>query len=76
MKSNTVVTSGSFRAVPMADQLMSVKPTEGPIELAYLLRWIIYSSDEEFERVLAEHEKQRHMNEIKEAGNDYEIQET
>ena len=59
MKSNTAVTSGSFRAVPMADQLMSV-----------------YPSDEEFERALAEHKKQRHMNEIKEAGNDYEIQET
>ena len=75
MKSNTVATSGNFRAVPLADQLMSVKPTEGPIGLAYLLRWI-YPSDEEFERALAEHKKQRHMNEIKEAGNDYEIQET
>ena len=75
MKSNTAVTSGSFRAVPMADQLMSVKPTEGPIGLAYVLQWI-YPSDEECERALAEYKKQRHTNEIKEAGSDYEIQET
>lgn len=72
MKSNTLVTSGSFRAVSLAEQLMSVKPTEGPIGLPYLLQWI-YPSDEECERALAEHKKQRHTNEIKEAGNDYEI---
>lgn len=69
MTSNTVETSNNFRAVPLADQLVSVKPIKGPIETTLALRRI-YSTYDEF---LAEYKKQRHMNEIKEAGNDYEI---
>lgn len=34
MKSNTAETSGNFRAVPLADQLVCVKPIKGPIEMA------------------------------------------
>ena len=68
MTSNTVETSGSFRAVSLADRLVSVQPIEGPIGLAYALRRI-YSSDEEW----AKQKKEWHMQEIKEAGNDYEI---
>ena len=75
MKSNTLATSGNFRAVPLAEQLMSVKPTEGPGEIVGALR-PIYSTFDKYEQAWAEHKKQRHMNEIKEAGNDYEIQET
>ena len=72
MKSNTAATSGNFRAVPMADQLVSVKPIKGPVEIADSLR-TIYSSYDEFVHAWAEQKKQWHMEEIKEAGNDYEI---
>lgn len=68
MTSDTVETSGSFRAVALADRLVSIQPIEGPIGLAYALRRI-YSSDEEW----AKQKKRWHMEEIKEAGNDYEI---
>ena len=68
MTSNTVETSGSFRAVSLADRLVSVQPIEGPIGLAFALRKI-YSSDEEW----AKQKKEWHMEEIKNAGNDYEI---
>ena len=64
MTSNTVETSNNFRAVPLADQLVSVKPIKGPIETTLALRRI-YSTYDEF---LAEYKKQRHMNEIKEVG--------
>lgn len=74
MTSNTVETSGSFRAVPLADQLVSVKPIKGPIEIADALRRIYSGHDEfDFEQVWTEQKKQRHMEEIKEAGNGYEI---
>lgn len=74
MTSNTVETSGSFRAVPLADQLVSVKPIKGPIGIADALRQIYSGHDEfDFERVWTEQKKQWHMEEIKEAGNDYEI---
>lgn len=66
--SNTVETSGSFKAVSLADRLVSVQPIEGPIGLTYALRRI-YSSDEEW----AKQKKEWHMEEIKEAGKDYEI---
>ena len=72
MTSSTAATSGNFRAVPLADQLVSVKPTKGPIGLAWALRRI-YSTDDEYEQAWAEQKKQWHMEEIKEAGNDYEI---
>ena len=68
MTSDTVETSGSFKAVSLADRLVSVQPIEGPIGLAYALRRI-YSSDEEW----AKQKKEWHMEEIKNAGNDYEI---
>lgn len=68
MTSDTVETSGSFRAVSLADRLVSVQPIEGPIGLAYALRRI-YSSDEEW----AKQKKEWHMEEIKNAGKDYEI---
>lgn len=71
MTSNTVETSSNFKAVPLADQLVGVKPIKGPIEMALALRWI-YSTDDVLQ-ASAEYKKQRHMNEIKEAGNDYEI---
>ena len=74
MKSNTVATSGNFRAVPLAEQLVSVKPITGPIGIADTLRQIYSGHDEfDFERVWTEQKKQWHMEEIKEAGNDYEI---
>lgn len=74
MTSNTAETSGSFRAVPLADQLVSVKPIKGPVELSYALRRI-YSNDDEFDfdEEWAKQKKRWHMDEIKEAGNDYEI---
>ena len=72
MTSNTAETSGSFRAVPLADQLVSVKPIKGPVGLAWAIRRI-YSTDDEYEQAWAEQKKQWHMEEIKEAGNDYEI---
>ncbi len=72
MKSNTAVTSGNYRAVPLADQLVCVKPIKGPIEMALALRRI-YSIHDKLEQELAEYKKQRRMDEIKEAGNDYEI---
>ena len=75
MTSNTTETSRNFRAVPLADQLVGVKPIKGPIEIAWALRRI-YSTYDERVQALAEYKKQRHMNEIKEAGSDYEIQET
>lgn len=68
MKSNTVGTSGNFKAVSLADQLVSVQPMEGPVGLAYALKRI-YSSDEEW----AKQKKEWHMDEIKNAGKDYEI---
>lgn len=74
MTSNTVETSGSFRAVPLADQLVSVKPIKGPIEIAPALRQIYSGHDEfDFELAWTEQKKQWRMDEIKEAGNDYEI---
>lgn len=72
MKSNTAATSGSFRAVPLADQLVSVKPIKGPGEIVDALR-AIYSTFDKYEQAWAEQKKQWHMEEIKEAGNDYEI---
>lgn len=72
MKSNTAETFGNFRAVPLADQLVCVKPIKGPIEMALALRRI-YSIHDKLEQELAEYKKQRRMDEIKEAGNDYEI---
>ncbi len=75
MTSNTAKTSGNFRAVPLADQLVGVKPIKGPIEMALALRQI-YSIHDKLEQELTEYKKQRHMNEINETGNDYEIQET
>lgn len=72
MTSNTAETSGSFRAVPLADQLVSVKPIKGPVGLAWAIRRV-YSTDDEYEQAWAEQKKQWHMEEIKEAGNDYEI---
>lgn len=72
MTSNTTETSGNFRAVPLADQLVGVKPIKGPIEIAWALRRI-YSTYDERVQELAEYKKQRRMDEIKEAGNDYEI---
>lgn len=72
MTSNTAETSGSFKAVPLADQLVSVKPIKGPIGLAWAIRRV-YSTDDEYEQAWAEQKKQWHMEEIKEAGNDYEI---
>jgi hypothetical protein len=52
----------------LADQLVSVQPIEGPVGLAYALRRI-YSSEEEW----AKQKKEWHIEEIKNAGNDYEI---
>lgn len=72
MTSNTAETSGSFRAAPLADQLVSVKPIKGPVGLAWAIRRV-YSTDDEYEQAWAEQKKQWHMEEIKEAGNDYEI---
>lgn len=72
MKSNIAETSGNFRAVPLADQLVGVKPIKGPIEMALALRRI-YSIHDKLEQELAEYKKQHRMDEIKEAGNDYEI---
>ena len=72
MKSNTAATSGNFRAVPLADQLVSAKPITGPAGIADALR-AIYSSYDEFVHVLVEQKKQHRMEEIKEAGNDYEM---
>lgn len=72
MTPNTTETSGNFRAVPLADQLVGVKPIKGPIEIAWALRRI-YSTYDERVQALAEYKKQRRMDEIKEAGNDYEI---
>ena len=72
MTSNTVETSGSFRATALADQLVSVKPVKGPVGLAWAIRRI-YSTVDEYEQAWAEQKKQWHMEEIKEAGNDYEI---
>ena len=72
MTSNTVETSGSFKAVPLADQLVSVKPIKGPVGLAWAIRRV-YSTDDEYEQAWAEQKKQWRMEEIKEAGNDYEI---
>lgn len=73
MTSNTTETSGNFRAVPLADQLVGVKPIKGPIEMALALRQI-YSIHDKLEQELAEYKKQHRMDEIKEAGNDYEMQ--
>ena len=73
MTSNTTETSGNFRAVPLADQLVGVKPIKGPIEIALALRQI-YSFQDKLEQELAEYKKQHRMDEIKEAGNDYEMQ--
>ena len=70
--SNTAETSGSFKAVPLADQLVSVKPIKGPVGLAWAIRRV-YSTDDEYEQAWAEQKKQWRMEEIKEAGNDYEI---
>jgi hypothetical protein len=67
-----VETSGSFRATALADQLVSVKPIKGPVGLAWAIRRV-YSTDDEYEQAWAEQKKQWHMEEIKEAGNDYEI---
>ena len=72
MTSNTAETSGSFRAVSLADQLVSVKPIKGPVGLAWAIRRV-YSTDDEYEQAWAEQKKQWRMDEIKEAGNDYEI---
>ena len=72
MTSNTTETSGNFRAVPLADQLVGVKPIKGPIEIALALQQI-YSMQDKLEQELAEYKKQHRMDEIKEAGNDYEI---
>lgn len=72
--SDTVETSGSFRAVSLADRLVSVKPIKGPVGLAYAIRRV-YSSDDayDFDEEWAKQKKQWHMEEIKEAGKDYEI---
>lgn len=70
MTSNTAETSGSFKAVPLAD--VRVKPIKGPVGLAWAIRRV-YSTDDEYEQAWAEQKKQWHMEEIKEAGNDYEI---
>jgi hypothetical protein len=67
-----VETSGSFRATALADQLVSVKPIKGPVGLAWAIRRV-YSTDDEYEQAWAEQKKQWHMDEIKNAGNDYEI---
>lgn len=72
MTSNTAETSGSFKAVPLADQLVSVKPIKGPVGLAWAIRRV-YSTDDEYKQAQAEQKKHWHMEEIKEAGNDYEI---
>ena len=71
MTSNTTETSGNFRAVPMADQLMSVKPTEGPIEMALALRQI-YSIHDKLEHELAEYKKQHRMDEINSVKDQYD----
>ena len=52
MTSNTTETSGNFRAVPLADQLVGVKPIKGPIEMALALRQI-YSIHDKLEHELA-----------------------
>ena len=72
MTSNTTETSGNFRAVPLADQLVGVKPIKGPIEMAlgydgFILFMINLSKN--WRNI----KKQHSMDEIKEAGNDYEI---
>lgn len=67
-KSSTAATSGSFRALSLADQLVSVEPIQGPVGLAWALRKI-YSTEEDW----AKQKKEWHMEEIKEAGKDYEI---
>lgn len=72
MTSDTVETSGSFKATTLADRLVSVKPIKGPIGLAWAIRRV-YSTDDEYEQAWAEQKKEWHMEEIKEAGNDYEI---
>lgn len=72
MTSDTVETSGSFRATALADQLVSVQPIKGPVGLAWAIRRV-YSTEDEYEQAWAEQKKQWHMEEIKEAGNDYEI---
>lgn len=73
MTSNTTETSGNYRAVPLADQLVSVKLIKDPIELGYALRRIYSNYVYEFDEECAKQKKRRHMDEIKEAGNDYEI---
>lgn len=72
MTSNTPGTPGNSRAVPLADQLVSVKPIKGPVGLAVAIRKV-YSSQDEFDQWMKEQRKSWHMNAIKEAGNDYEI---
>jgi len=72
-KSNTAATNGNSKLPPLlADQLVSVKPVKGPVGLAWAIRRI-YSTDDEYEQAWAEQKKQWHMEEIKKAGNDYEI---
>lgn len=44
MTSNTVETSVNFRAVPLADQLVCVKPIKGPIEMAFGVTTDLYYS--------------------------------
>lgn len=56
MKSNTAATSGNFRAVPLADQLVSVKPIKGPVGIADALR-AIYSTFDKYEQALVEQKK-------------------
>lgn len=68
MKSNTAGTSGSYKAVSLADKLVSVEPIQGPVALSWALRKL-YSTEEEW----AKQKKEWHMEEIKNAGNDYEI---
>lgn len=72
--SNTAATTGSFKAVSLADRLVSVKPIKGPVGLAYALRRV-YASDDayDFDEVWAKQKKEWHMEEIKNAGKDYEI---
>lgn len=72
MTSNTVETSGSFKATALADRLVSVKQIEGPVGLAWAIRRV-YSTDDEYEQAWAEAKKLWHMKEIEEACNDYEI---
>lgn len=58
MTSDTVETSGSFRAVALADRLVSIQPTKGLVGLAYAIRRV-YASDDayDFEEVWAKQKK-------------------